>query len=1104
MKKPYHQHIGVFWLSLLLCLFSNLATAQDSGTISGHITNELGEPLAGVTVQNKNNNAHAISTSEGQYSIKAGMGNALTFSFIGYQSVTKLPQSTRLDIQLVPADTTTAGTEVIVTAMGIKKEARSLGYAVATVGSKDLTESGATNFASALYGKAAGVKVAAAPGGASSAVNIQIRGVSSIGLNTQPLYVVDGVPIRLYNDLKGNLGNNSNNNGYWSNQRIQGNGVLDINPEDIESLTVLKGASASALYGSEATNGVVVITTKKGKKGKGLGVDFNYTYNQEKVASSPDYQNEYGPGDGPIMGPLYNGSDEDGWMKDDDGSIHPYYDTYSQFGPKFDGRSVRYWDGTTRPYNANPDNYKDFFQTGYNSNANIAVSNASEAGSYRFSYTRMDYKGIMPGSELNKNNFNLNATLQLTKDISLDVVSSYNSNYTHNRPYLMSQLFGSFDGMFSRFDDMQTYKNKYKTTNGYKYVPYNQDLYDVDQRLAYPINAINLMDYFWTNLRNSYDESQNRFINSVTLNVTFSDHFKFRGRVGGDFTHLSITDKQYNTQPAALGATGLYGVQSNTFNIFYGDALLTYNNNIGDFGYSVTAGATGRKMVNRMQNSSTDIGLVNENFFSLNNSAGTLRTTATRAEQVDIAEFQTLNLNYKDWLYLEGTGRYEATSTLPANANSYFYPSVNAGFIFSEIMNLPDFVDYAKLRASYGLVGNHPNIYQANVAYNQTGLDYGDGKVLYQGTKANNFGNEGIQSEKKRETEFGFEAHMFNNRLGMDLSYYNNRVNNQILVVNTAGSIGATSMLMNAGDLSNQGFEAALNGTPVAGKNFTWTTRFNLALNKNKLTRLPDGLPYLDLSSLDGGYVIIRARAGEALGNIYVHPIATNDKGEKIVDDNGTYAINTDEYQYAGNIMPKVVGGFSNSIKYKQFALDFTIDYRFGGNLISVPTYYQTGAGMYESTLKYRDEAHGGLSYNIVNGEPVLADNGSHHDGLILEGVRSDGSANDQLIDASTYYNYTYNWENNGNYGNAVFKNSYIKFREVTFSYNLPHRFAEKIHFQRLQLSLIGRNLFYIWKTLPNGLDPEVAVGSSWLSQGIDGGTAPPTRSIGISLRAAF
>ncbi|HTN35921.1 MAG TPA: hypothetical protein VL053_02540, partial [Arachidicoccus sp.] len=754
---------------------------------------------------------------------------------------------------------------------------------------------------------------------------------------------------------------------------------------------------------------------------------------------------------------------------------------------------------------AQPNNYKDFFQTGYNSNANIAISNASDAGNYRFSYSRMDYKGIMPGSKLNKNNFNLNATINLSKKISLDVVSSYNNNFTHNRPYLMSQIFGSFAGMFSRFDDMNAYKTKFMTTNGYKYVPYDGTLYDLDQRLAYPIMATNLMDYYWTNLRNSYDESQNRFINSITLNVGFSDHLKFRGRVGGDFTHLSVTDKQYNTQPATLGATGYYGVQSNVFNIFYGDALLTYNNKIGsDFGYSITAGATGRKMVNRLQNSYTDIGLVNENFFSLNNSAGTLKTVATRAEQVDIAEFQTLNLNYKDWLYLEGTGRYEATSTLPANVNSYFYPSVNAGFIFSEIVHLPDFIDYAKLRASYGLVGNHPNIYEANVAYNQTGLDYGDGKILYQGTQANTFGNDGILSEKKRETEFGLEARMFNNRFGLDLSYYNNKVNNQILLISTAGSVGSTSMLTNAGDLSNHGFEAALNGTPIAGKDFSWITRFNLALNRNKLTRLPSGLTSLVSANLDGGYAIIRAEVGDALGNIYVHPIATDESGQKIVTNNGTYAINTDEYQYMGNIMPKVVGGFSNSLKYKQFALDFTIDYRLGGNLVSIPTYYQVGAGMYESTLQYRDAAHGGLSYNIVNGNPVLAENGTHHDGIILEGVKSDGTANDKLIDASTYYQYSYNWETTGNYANAVFKNSYIKFREVTLSYNLPQGFAEKIHFQHLQLSLIGRNLFYIWKTLPHGLDPEVAVGSSWLSQGIDGGTAAPTRSIGISLRANF
>lgn len=714
----------------------------------------------------------------------------------------------------------------------------------------------------------------------------------------------------------------------------------------------------------------------------------------------------------------------------------------------------------------------------------------------------------MPGSNLYKNNFNFNGTLKLGNKSSIDIVSSYNNNFTHNRTFLMGQIFGSYAGFFSRADDMGAYFNKYQTTNGYKYVLPSNNSYDQDQKLAYNIRASNLMDYLWTALKDSYDETQNRFINSLTLNVGLTNNLKIRGRVGGDLTSLGIVEKDHNTQPAALGYTGAYTVTSNTFNVFYGDGLITYNPKINkDLDLTLTGGFTGRKQVYHYQNTSTKDGLQDENFFSISNSASAVSSSATRAEQTDVAGFGMVSLNYKNFLFVEGTGRYESTSTLPPGNNSYFYPSVNAGFVFSDVAQLPSFINYAKLRASYGLVGNHPNIYQSNVAYNQTGLTYNNSNILYQFANSSGFGNNDIKSEKKREMEFGLETRLFNNKLGFDLSYYNNKVVNQILSVSTPASTGASTALSNAGDLANYGVEASIYATPVSNKNFRWTTRFNFAVNKNKLVKLPNGLTNLDLSSQDGGYLIIRAKTGDALGNIYVHPKATDAKGNNIIDDYGMYTVNTDAYKYVGNIMPKVIGGFSNSFTYKAFTLDITMDYRFGGKLVSIPTYYQIGAGMYKNTLQYRDAAHGGISYNVISDADAnyqASTSGSRHDGLILNGVTSSGAANTKVITAAMYYINTYNWETAGIYEEAVFDNSYIKVREATLSYNLPASLVSKMHFQSLQFAFIGRNLFYIWKTLPHGLDPEVGVGSSWLSQGIDGGSAAPTRSLGVSLRARF
>ncbi|HEY0611760.1 MAG TPA: SusC/RagA family TonB-linked outer membrane protein, partial [Chitinophaga sp.] len=1035
---------------------------------------------------------------DGKFTFKVGSNAILVFSYIGYQKK-EVAADDAGSIQLAPDNK--GLNEVVVTAMGIKRESRALGYAVSTVTSKELTQTGSPNFASALYGKAAGVKIISAPGGAGSAVSVQVRGITSINGNTQPLYVVDGVPIRNFNNL------NAPSFG-TTNSRIDGNGLLDINPEDIESLTVLKGASATALYGSEATNGVIVITTKKGSKSRGLGVDVNYNFTKENLAYSPDYQNEYGPGYDAQTNVGNGIADAEGWVTDADGSRHPYYRAYAQFGPRFDGSDIKYWDGSTRKYVANKNNYRDFYQNGYNSAANVALSNAGENGSYRFSYSRTDYKSILPGSNLYRNNFNFNGTLKLGKRVSVDLVSTYNNNFTHNRANVLSNIFGSYGGFFSRLDDMQTYFDRYQTTNGYKYVEANNSNYDQDQKLAYRFRATNLADYLWDNLRNSYDEKQNRFINSATLNVSILDNLRFRGRVGGDFTGWNALTKQYNSQPAAVGYTGKYQVEQRSNNIFYGDVLLTYNPKLTkDLDLTVSGGFSGRKQNYVYQMSATADGLVNENWFSLSNSAGILNTSAARAEQIDIAGFGILNLNYKNFLYVEGTARQERTSTLPSAVNSYFYPSVNAGFVFSDVIKLPSFVDYGKLRASYGLVGNHPNIFQANVAYYQYGLAYNGSTILYQQSQSNSFGNNNIQSERKREFEVGLETKLLQGKVGVDFSYYNNQVNRQILIASTAASSGATSALVNAGSLNNYGYEAAITATPVASQHFRWNSRFNFAVNRNKLASLPEGLTDLTWNVEGGGYLIVKAEVGDALGNIYVHPRNQDANGNNIVNADGYYTNNTNAYTYAGNMMPKVVGGFSNTFTYKNFSLDVTLDYRFGGKLVSIPTYYQLGGGMFESTLQYRDAAHGGISYNIVDAASanyVAAANGTYHDGIILPGVTEDGRANTKVISAAAYYLTNFNWRTEGDYAAAVFNNNYIKVREVALTYNMPKSITEKLHFQGLQLALIGRNLFYIHKSLPHGLDPEVAVGSSWLSQGMDNGTVGPTRSLGASLRARF
>ncbi|MDQ3291341.1 MAG: SusC/RagA family TonB-linked outer membrane protein, partial [Bacteroidota bacterium] len=831
-----------------------------------------------------------------------------------------------------------------------------------------INQAGNTNFASALYGKAAGVKINTAPGGATSAANVQIRGINSLSGNTQPLYVVDGIVIRNTSET-GNA--NFNNGGYWSDTKIRGNGVLDINPADIETLSVLKGASASALYGSEASNGVIVITTKRGAKNKGLGVDLNYVFNTEEIAFSPDFQNVYGPGyDREIN--LQNGATEDGWIPvdlDGDGvneSNRPYFRSYGQFGPKMEGQLVPWWDGTMKTFSARKDNYKDFYRRGYNSSLNLALSNQTDKSSYRFSFTRLDNEGIQRGGKLERNTFNLNSNLKLNDKINTDIIVNYVNSKVHNRPEQINRISGNYGGFFSRADDMQTYLDKYQTSAGYKYVPFDQPQRNPEEALKYNIRAYDIMDFLWRQVKNNEDENQNRLISSITINYEIAKNLRFRGRVGNDFTSVNIENEQFNEYPLAFNgtnSTGNYNLNSGRYSILYTDELLTYSNKISeDFDFSVSGGFQGRHETHRYQSSGTNGGLLVENWFNLANSQGFVTTSAWRKELIKYAFLGIANFGFKDYLFLEATARKEYSSTLAPKNNSYFYPSVNGSFVFTQAFNMPQFLSFGKIRAGYGVVANAPEIYAANIAYNQNTIQYNGGGVPVLSSMTS-YGNNEIRPEEKREIEVGLETRILNNKLGVDLTYYNSRMVDQILRMQIPTSTGATDVLANLGELHSYGYELALNATPIE-KAIKWDTRFNFALNRTKVQKLMPGLDRLTYYDADGGAIKMYAEVGQPLGDIYVHPRETDANGNFIIDGDGYYTLSTD-YVKAGNTLPKVVGGLANTVSYKNLSLNLLVDYRFGGKLISTPLLYGKGSGLYEETLQYRDAEHGGIPYYL-------------------------------------------------------------------------------------------------------------------------------------------
>jgi iron complex outermembrane receptor protein len=1080
--------------------------------VIGKVLDQTGEALIGASVKIKGTSDGVATDENGAFTISVPDDAVLIVSYVGFKTQ-EIPVNgkTAITITLQPNDKMM--NEIVVTALGIKREQKALGYAVSTITSEQITAAGATNFASALYGKAAGVKISTAPGGATSAVNIQIRGVNSLNYNTQPLYVVDGVQIRNNNE-KGAAG--TNNNDYWADPRIRGNGILDINPSDIESLTVLKGASATALYGSDAASGVVVITTKKGVKGRGLGVDLNYSHTAERIAFAPQYQNLYGPGYDRATNPG-GGARPDGWVNEGtDGTVRPYFRAYGQFGPKMEGQMVPWWDGTMHPYSPQPDNYKQLFQKGYNSNLNVSLSNMTEKANYRFSYTRSDYKGIQVGGDQQRNTFNLNSTIKLHNKISLDVVGGYVNTKVTNRPMQMARLFNDFNGYFSRAEDMAVIFDKYKTSKGYKWVPWNNTKLNPDEALKYELRPRELLDFLWRQLRNQEIEKQDRLLSSVTLNVDVAKGLKFRTRVGNDFTSINTESKQYNEYPIAFNSgqsTGGYGVIKGRYSIVYSDQLITYakDDESRKFGYSVSAGFQTRKETYSDQSSSTNGGLVTANWFSINNSYNaSLNTSEVRSGAFKYAYLGIMNLSYMNYLFLEGTARQEYSSTLPHNNNSYFYPSVNTSFIFTEAFHLPSLFSYGKVRASYGLVGNAPPPFESNVTYTQRPVNATTGSVPLLIAQSN-YGNEGLKSEKKKEFEIGTEVKVLANRLGVDISYYDSRVTDLLMRLNVGVSNGAKTRITNVGELHSKGLEVALNANPINRK-IKWNTRLNFATNTSSVQSLTPGVDQIVMLYVARNILKVVAEKGQPIGNIYMYPRKKDAKGNYVITSTGWYETDQTKYEKVGNLLPKIVGGFSNTLNYHNLSLDFMIDYRFGGKIVSTPLKFQTAAGMYESTLQGRDEEHGGLPYYInTAGELVqlpshnsVSPNGPvYHDGMILDGVTSSGAPNTKMIQAATYY-FNMFGDASSSWGEAALqKNDYAKLRELVLSYNLPKGSAAKLRLQSLRLSLIGRNLLYVYRTMKN-LDPEAPMGGSWLKQGIDEGSSGATRSYGFSLNASF
>ena len=1108
MKKKesfYRSHLRACMTAL--CMFFALAINAQSISVKGSVTDQTGEPIVGATVRVMGAGNGTVTNLDGNYSLSCAKNATLEFSYIGYATQQEAVNG-RTVINVVLQDESTALNEVVVTAMGIKKDQKALGYAVSSVNAEDLVKTGAPNFATAMYGKAAGVRISAAPGGNVSAVSINVRGFSSITGTTQPLIVLDGMPIH---------NGETNNDGYWGNQRIRSNGLVDINPEDIENISILKGAAASALYGSEAANGVVMITTKSGHGGnQGIGLDFNATLDWQNVAYMPEIQDEFGPG----YGALY-------WFSDfawESGGFHQRTDpndrqvktsllgTNYNWGPKYDGRDVLYWDRTIRKYNPISKNpWKDIFRTAFDQTYNFALTNGGKWGNIRLSYTYTDVTPTQYNSYNNKHNFNLTGQYNVAKGFKIDYSANYMRQRVKNRPYRIYRLTANYSGMFGAFEDIAYIRNHILTSQGYEMVTsLNGNSETPDENLLYAPGPSAIVDeYFWNIFGREQFETNNRFLGSVRPSWQITDWLTLSGRIGTDLTSNTIELEEHNKRSLAFGNGGYYGLSNDKYEIYYGDVMLTFDKYLTEkFNLQAMAGWQGRQEKVFNNSVGTNNGLSVVNWFHLNASNDKANASMTKSEFLKTAWFGTLTLGWDNWAYLEASGRQDKTSTLRHGSNSFFYPSFNGSLIVSEMLkdNCPTWFNYGKVRVSYGIVGNYPDIYRANQAYTQKSF----GGYIYNMIDAG-LGNDNIKPEKKYEFELGLEGKFFNNRLGFEFSYYTNTVKDQILQTTLPQSSGGSSILMNVGELANKGFELSFYGTPIQTKDWTWDVRFNVSHNSNEVKKLAEGLDALKHWDSDGA-IRLMSRVGHAMGDWEAYTYKKDANGNVLVDGNGLPITDKSDMHKVGNAMPKMVGGLGTSVSWKNLRLDVMTDFRVGGHVWNQAYQYMMDAGNTVSSLPGR-EGHGGLDYYYAgddyNTNPIagLAPNGEKqfHDGVIFDGVTEDGQKNTQIQPAAIIYDETYGWGSGSHqtYENSVQKNSYWKLRELSLTYTFPESISKKFACQRLQLSAFGRDLFYFHKTVKEW-DAEASDGMNWLYQSILGGSTATTRTFGFSLRASF
>ncbi len=1038
----------VFTLGFLLLLLFLAGTgfAQDL-SIKGKVQSADGN-LPGASILIKGTSRGSTTDANGDFTLTAPANATLVVSFIGYKTA-EIPVGSKTVFDIMLENDATQFNEIVVTALGIAREKKALGYAVQEVSGKTLTQARETNLVNSLSGRLAGVQITNSNGAPGSSSRMIIRGASSIGSNNQPLFVVDGVPV--------------DNSNFGSGTGIDyGNAAASINPDDVESINVLKGPSAAALYGSRGANGVVLITTKSGKGTKGIGVSVNSNTAFESPFRLPEWQNEYGQG----AAGLFTYVDGKGGGKGDG--------VDESWGPRLDGRLIAQFDSpiaadgtrTPTPWIAHPDNVDKFFETGRTFTNSVAVTGSNDKADFRLAFTNLDQTGILPNTNYKRRTVSLNAGWNLTSKLSIRATGNYIKDGSDNR-----NNFGLYFIWFGRQVDMDKLKAYKKPGSIYQY---------------------NWNDNYWTNPYYLLNEStraneKDRLYGNFSATYKFTDWLSLTARTGTDFYEDRRKTKSAARQ-AIIGTSALYDAY-NEEQIFVresnSDFLLNATHKFGDF--DITANIGGNHRSNYAQRNymgATELAI--PRVYNFGNSRQKLVGENSYIKKTVNSLYAAANLGFRNYLFLDLTARNDWSSTLPSNNRSYFYPSAAVSAIVTDMFDIKSsFLSFAKIRAGVAQVGNDTDPYRLVSTYKYENA-WGSTPSL---SENNAMLNANLKPEITSSYEIGADIRLWHNRLGLDVTYYNKVSKNQILDVNISNATGFLSKLLNAGKIKNSGIEIQLTATPVKLDKFSWDIGVNWAKNNNKVVALDGGLTTYQLnnsynaltqatSSSNFRGLSVEARVGQPYGTFFGKGFLRAPDGQIVYDSQG-YPMIDPVSRVLGSFTPDWIGGISNTFTYKGFSLSTLIDMKQGGDIFS----QSINIGRYTGVLK----------------ETTFG----REDGVVGQGVVNIGTSaapeyvpNEKRISSEEYHHKYYLLTNNEN---TIFDASYIKLREVKLTYMISGKVFNKLPFRDIAISVVARNLALLKSNLPH-IDPETSYYNDGNLQGIENGQIPTTKTMGFNI----